>query len=104
MIKSIPPVWDETFVLPPSEIGELAVYAQRKGTTWFLSVINGLKPKSVEIPLSFLGKGSYNTLILRDNPDDPASAGLSEGKALGGDRIIVEIGAGGGYMCRFNKE
>ena len=34
MIKSIPAVWDETIVLPPSEIGELAVYAQRKGTTW----------------------------------------------------------------------
>ncbi|MGQ9620982.1 MAG: glycoside hydrolase family 97 catalytic domain-containing protein [Bacteroidales bacterium] len=37
MIKSIPPVWDETIVLYPSGIGEIAIYAQRKGTTWFLS-------------------------------------------------------------------
>ncbi len=46
MIKSIPSVWDETIVLPPSEIGDLAIYAQRKGTTWFLSVINGIQPKT----------------------------------------------------------
>jgi len=104
MIKSIPSVWDETIVLPPSEIGELAVYAQRKGTTWFLSVINGLKPKSVEIPLSFLGKGSYTTLILGDNPADPASANVSEGNAASGDKIIIVLGAGGGYMTRFIKE
>ena len=28
MIKSIPSVWDETIVLPPSEIGEIAVFAR----------------------------------------------------------------------------
>jgi alpha-glucosidase len=101
MIKSIPSVWDETIVLPPSEIGELAIFAQRKRTTWFVSAINGLKPKTIEIPLSFLGKGSYSTLILRDNPADPASANVSEGRAASGDKIIIELGAGGGYMTRF---
>jgi alpha-glucosidase len=104
MIKSIPSIWDETIVLPPSEIGELAIYAQRKGTTWFLSVINGLKPKSVEIPLSFLGNSIYSSLILRDNPADPASADVSQGKAGSGDKIIIELGAGGGYMTRFIKD
>jgi alpha-glucosidase len=74
MVKSIPSVWDESIVLPPSGIGEIALFAQRKGTTWFLSVINGLKPKTIEIPLSFLGRGSYSTLILGDNPSDPAAA------------------------------
>ena len=104
MIKSIPSVWDETIVLPPSEIGELAVYAQRKGTTWFLSVINGLKPKTIEIPFSFLGKGGYTSLILRDNPADPASANVSQGNSAAGDKIIIELGAGGGYMARFTRE
>jgi alpha-glucosidase len=104
MIKSIPSVWDETIVLPPSEIGELAVYVQRKGTTWFLSVINGLKPRTIEIPFSFLGKGSYTTLILGDNPADPASANVSEGNAASGDKIIIVLGAGGGYMTRFARD
>ena len=41
MIKAIPAVWDETIVLPPSEIGELAALARRKGDVWFVAVLNG---------------------------------------------------------------
>jgi len=101
MIKSIPPVWDETIVLPPSEIGEVAVYAQRKGTTWFLSVINGVKPKSLNLSFSFLGNGSYSTLILKDNPENPASAVISRGSAVKNDMIKAGLGEGGGFMARF---
>lgn len=104
MIRTIPAVWDETRVLPPSEISELAVYAQRTGSTWFLSVINGLKSKTIEIPLSFLGAGEYETLVLRDNSSDPASAEVSEGRAMAGDKIVIELGVGGGYMVRFTKK
>lgn len=101
MIKSIPSVWDETIVLPPSEIGELAIYAQRKGTTWFLSVINGLQPKNVKIPLSFLGNGSYNTLVLNDNSENPAVVMISNGTANQNDFANVNLGEGGGFMTRF---
>lgn len=101
MVKSIPSVWDETRVLPPSEIGELAVYAQRKGSTWFLSVINGLQPKTIKIPLSFLGIGSYNTLILNDDTENPASAKVSTGISQAVDIISVELGVGGGFLTRF---
>lgn len=101
MIKSIPAVWDETIVLPPSEIGELAIYAQRTGTTWFLSVINGLLPKSIKIPLSFLGTGTYDTYILKDNPGNPADAVISAGTAKSNDVIEIDLGAGGGYLTRF---
>lgn len=104
MIKSIPPVWDETIVLPPSEIGELAIYAQRKGSTWFLSVINGLQPKSVKIPLAFLGEGNYNTLILNDNPGNPADAIVKTGTAGNNDNFEISLGIGGGYMCRFRAK
>lgn len=101
MIRSIPSVWDETIVLPPSEIGQMAVYAQRKGTTWFLSVINGLQPKNINIPLTFLGDGNYKTLILKDNPVNPADAIVSEGKAIKSDGISINLGSGGGFMARF---
>jgi alpha-glucosidase len=100
MIRSIPAVWDETIVLPPSEIGELAIYAQRKGTTWFLSVINGLQPRSVKIPLSFLGAGSYDTYILKDNPENPADAVIETGTANKNDIKEIDLNTGGGYMIR----
>jgi alpha-glucosidase len=37
-MKDIPAVWDETIVLPGSEIGELAAYARRKGNNWFVAL------------------------------------------------------------------
>ena len=104
MIKSIPPVWDETIVLPPSEIGEIAVYAQRSGKVWFVSVINGLKPRSIEISLSFLEKKDYSAYIMGDNQDNPASAEISERMVSSGDKIIVSLVQGGGYMARFTAK
>jgi alpha-glucosidase len=104
MIRSIPSVWDETIVLPPSEIGELAIYAQRKGSDWFLSAINGIKPQEIKVPLSFLPAGSYNTLVLKDNPAKPDDVLISEGSATGKDIITAGLGTGGGLMVRFQKK
>ncbi len=101
MIKSIPSVWDETIVLSPSEIGELAIYAQRKGSVWFLSIVNGLQPRKVKIPVSFLGAGDYNTLVLHDDEDNPASAIVINGSANQNDIINISLGEGGGFMTRF---
>jgi alpha-glucosidase len=36
LIKTIPTVWDETVVLPPSEIGVVAIFARRRGDSWFV--------------------------------------------------------------------
>ena len=41
VIKSIPAVWDETIVLPDSRIGELSIFARRKGDMWMLAVMCG---------------------------------------------------------------
>jgi alpha-glucosidase len=101
MIKSIPSVWDETIVLPPSETGEIAVYAQRKDKTWFLSVINRLHPRSIKVPLAFLSNGTYDTFILSDNPDNPVSADISSVVSRQNDIISVDLVSGGGYMRRF---
>jgi alpha-glucosidase len=101
MVKSIPSVWDETIVLPPSEIGELAVFAQRKGTTWFVSVINGLQPKKIRVPLKFLGDKVYNTLLLSDDAGNPASAVIGSKELKKEDILDIELGIGGGYMARF---
>ncbi len=66
VLQAIPAAWDETIVLPQSEIGTLSIIARRAGKTWFLSVLNGketpvdLKP----LDLSFLGKESYQAVLI----------------------------------------
>jgi alpha-glucosidase len=73
LIKSLPTTWDETIVLPASEIGELAGVARRKGRTWFVAVLNGPAARSLRIDLGFLGKGRYDAFIVHDKSDDPAA-------------------------------
>ena len=72
IIKSIPSVWDETRVLPPSEIGELALFARRSGTTWFVAAMNGPTARTVKVPLSFLPKGE---LSVARGPGQPRRSG-----------------------------
>jgi alpha-glucosidase len=102
MIKSIPAIWDETIVLSSSEIGQLAAYARRKGNDWFVAVMNGVEPKKIKIPLSFL-KGSYRALIAKDDSANPASV-IMENKNYGNSDVIeLDLVSGGGFIGRFTK-
>ena len=104
MIQSIPPVWDETIVLPQSKIGELVLYARRKGTTWFIGVMNGLnETKTVTLDLSFL-KGKYTLYAVKDDKNKQNNALLQEEKISGKAAITISLNANGGYAARLEKE
>jgi alpha-glucosidase len=102
IIKCIPAVWDQTIVLPDSEIGELAAYARRRGETWFLAVMNGPKPRTLQVPLTFLGAGSYKMALARDGATD-ASLALENQNKTRADSLKLEIPAGGGVIARFSR-
>ena len=103
LIKSIPSVWDETRVLPASEIGETAVFARRRGQTWFLGILNALTPKTVEIPLSFLPTAKHEAMIVRDKLDDPAAVIVENQALTNRDSLKIEMRAGGGFIARFRS-
>lgn len=103
MIKCIPATWDETRVLPGSEVGEVAALARRSGDTWFVAVVNGPDARTLTVPLSFLGPGEYRSLTVRDRGGDPAAVEVGQGTAARGDRIAIELPAGGGYVARFAR-
>lgn len=103
MIKSIPSVWDETVVLPPSEIGQIAVFARRTGKTWFLAIMNGVEARQVKIPLTFLSKGDYHTSIVRDNQDGTAAQTAVETPLRSNNSLTVDLHEGGGFVARFTK-
>jgi len=101
LIKSLPTVWDETIVLPISEIGETAAFARRRGDTWFLAIVNGPAARTVRVPLSFLGQGEYRALMIRDDKKDPAAVRIENTKARNGDTLMIELSNGGGFIARF---
>jgi alpha-glucosidase len=104
MFKSIPAVWDETIVLPQSEIGECAAFARRNGNTWFLAVVNGPSAKSLEVPLAFLGDGPYKALIVRGQPDKSDAMNIENVGAQRSDKLPIDMPHGGGFVARFTKD
>jgi alpha-glucosidase len=101
LIRTIPSVWDETIVLPPSEIGEVAAFARRSGDVWFVGIMNALTGRTLRMPLSFLRTGRYQAMLVRDQMDDPAAEKVENVTVSRGENLIVRMRAGGGFVGRF---
>jgi len=66
-IKEVPTVWDETIVLPESNIGKLAVMARRKGTDWYLGIISSGPDRELTLNCNFLSGENYRTELFADD-------------------------------------
>lgn len=102
LIKSIPSIWDETVVLKPSEIGEVAAFARRSGDVWFVGVMNALVGKTIHVPLSFLGSGKHRAILVRDEMDQPAAVKMEHKFMTVRDSLTIRMRAGGGFAGRFS--
>ncbi len=112
LLKGIPSCWDETVVLPVSEIREVAAFARRSGDTWFLAITNGPYSRNVRIDLSaFLGRGSpqqggrgasYQATLLRDT-GEAAAVKIEHLTLAAGDSLSVDLRSGGGFVARLKR-
>jgi alpha-glucosidase len=103
MIRNIPSTWDETIVLAPSEIGELAAFARRKGRDWFVVVLNGPTVRSIRVPLTFLSKGKHHGLVVRDRTDEAAAVQIDRMEVTSRDQLTIDLRHGGGFVGRFTR-
>ncbi|RPJ57099.1 MAG: hypothetical protein EHM23_21615, partial [Acidobacteria bacterium] len=103
VIKDIPAVWDETIVLPGSEIGELSIFARRSGATWFVAVMCGAQGRTIEVPLAFLGDGQYKATFVHDDPAKDDAVVVEEKNAQCADSVTIKMRNGGGFVGRFRK-
>jgi len=99
VLKALPPVWDETRVLPQSKIGELAAFARRCGDQWFIGVINDLTPRREHLSLDFLGRGSYRLVELADNGSQPDAFVRTERVVTRRDSLTLPLRKDGGYVA-----
>jgi len=102
LIKTIPSVWDETIVLPVSEIGELAAFARRKNDVWFVGIMNALTGKTIRVPLNFLASRRYHATLVRDQMDEPAALKIEKITVGRRDALTIKMRAGGGFVARFD--
>ncbi len=99
LLREIPTTWDETRVLPSSEIGGQVGFARRKGDTWWVGVVNGPAATTWNLPLSFLS-GPAQATLLADVPGKPAAFDRREAHLTPADTIPLTLPAGGGFFAR----
>jgi len=99
VMRAIPSIWDETIVLPGSEIGKCAAFARRSGKQWFIGVINGGDATTLDLPLDFLGRGKFQMIQLGDVPDRDDAWQREEKAVIRKDRVKLTLRPGGGCVC-----
>jgi alpha-glucosidase len=103
VLTAIFAVWDETRILAGSEPGKVIAEARRSGKQWFVAVINGGEAITLDIPLDFLGSGSWKATQLHDTKDKPDAWNRQDTEATRNDHIRLEIAARGGFIGWFRE-
>jgi alpha-glucosidase len=98
-IKAVPTAWDETRFIdgtPESHI----VLARRKGARWYLGAMTNEQARTVTIPLSFLGRGTFKATIWQDG-SGPNDVERTVRTVRRGDKLTIRMSAGGGATAVF---
>jgi hypothetical protein len=101
-LTAVPAAWDETRFVDGYP-GQLAVLARRRGTDWYVGAITSDTMVSVaEVPLRFLGAGTYDVALISDGEDVDKFAYATE-TLIGRDTMTVELAPRGGFVARFTR-
>jgi alpha-glucosidase len=96
-LQKIETTWDETRFIDGYP-GEYVCLARRKGNKWFIAGINSGKERRVEIPLNFIGDGTYSIKIYEDKPGDEMTNLLIRNETVTRNKALsVNIKANGGF-------
>jgi alpha-glucosidase len=99
-LAGVPTNWDETRVLH-AEFGKCIVIARRNGDTWYVGGMAAAEPVDLELPLTFLGDGTFHADRLLDDPAQGANALVARKLTVSADETLhVTMPAAGGYVAR----
>ncbi len=104
-IRQVPTAWDETYV-PQAEMDEYVVTARRKGNDWYVGAIGNHDARDIDLPLDFLGDGTYSMELYSDADDsesNPNHLVKTEQKVQSSDVIHVHLAASGGFAARLTS-
>ena len=109
-ISDVPTDWEQTKVLD-AVIGDYIVTArqERGGSDWYLGAITDEKARTLDVPLSFLGKGKWMAQIYEDTPQtsyetSPETYQYREVEVSAKDVLNIKLATSGGCAIRFIKK
>ncbi|MGN0876137.1 MAG: glycoside hydrolase family 97 catalytic domain-containing protein [Kiritimatiellia bacterium] len=105
LMRELPSVYDETRVLPGSDIGQCVALAKRAGDDWYVAIENGANPRQLKIALGFLGAGDYELLSFGDKRGGHSDDWRKETRAVTAkDTLDVRMKPLGGYVARLRRK
>jgi alpha-glucosidase len=100
VLAQIPASWDDTRVLS-GVVGEHIVIARRHGADWYVGAMNDRRPRALDVPLRFLGPGSYRAEIYADDLHGTGRRLRRHTEAVSArDTLKAELESAGGYLMR----
>ena len=101
-VRAVPTTWEETRAVN----GQPAKYitlARRHGADWFVGGITDWDAREIEVPLSFLGSGSFTADIFSDAPDAasrPKNTVREQRRVTSTGVLKMKLAPGGGFAMR----
>lgn len=109
-ISDVPTDWEQSKVLD-AVIGDYVVTArqERGGSDWYLGAITDENARTLDVPLSFLGKGKWMAQIYEDTPqtsyeNSPDTYQYREVEVSAKDVLSLRLATSGGCAIRFIKK
>lgn len=105
-LKAVPTTWDQTKVLD-GQVGRFITMARRSGADWFIGTMTDWTSRSMEIPLDFLGQGTFEATIWSDAPDandHPENLVKETRTVTAKDRIASHLASGGGQVMHIGPQ
>lgn len=102
-IKDVPTSWDETRVLN-GRPGEFATVARRHADEWDLGSMTNWEERTLKVPLSFLGPGTYTAQTYEDAPGaatNPKDVMVRDIDVSASTTLTLHLAPGGGAAIRF---
>src|SRR5574344_754442 len=101
-ISAVPTVWNETRPLD-GKIGEYVALARRNGNDWYVGALTDWNERTLNLDLSFLGKGDFVGEVFSDGPNANKMASdyvRSTIEIPANRQLTVRMAQGGGYVLK----
>jgi alpha-glucosidase len=100
-----PTTWDETRAIA-GELGEYVIIARRKGSRWYLGAITNEMERRVDLPLDFLGAGSWKATRYTDGtltrPAWKTPVSIASEPVTSTSKLHLQLNAAGGQAILFD--
>ena len=100
LLKQVPTTWDETKFVA-GKMGDFISVARRSGEEWYVGSMTDWDEREIDIPLDFLGEGSYTATVWRDGDDantNPTSLIREEIDVDMTTILRAQLAKGGGHV------